>query len=135
MIEVACWNRVPSAVRYTAIDLFEARTAVDGPGVSIKKAHRLLSATGARIRLVPGDPFIGLAEAANTLGQVDLIVVSSRLDPRALARAWFYVPRLLHLRSQVFLETSKPAGRQSIRLLDRSEINDLVIAATVRKAA
>ena len=51
-------------VRYTGIDLFEARPATDA-GLSLKDAHRILRATGAEIRLVPGDPLSALSRTAS----------------------------------------------------------------------
>ncbi len=134
MIEVAAHFTPIREIQFCGMDLFEARSAVDGPGVTLKMAHRLLKRTGARIQLVPGDPYLGLSRNANALGKVDLLVVSARHDPRQLARAWFYVPRLLHERSQVFLERVVPGGRRSVRLLDVSEIETWA-AATARRAA
>ena len=32
-------------IHYTGVDLFEARTAADGPGISLREAHCLLKAT------------------------------------------------------------------------------------------
>jgi len=135
MIEVARHCNPGREIQFTAIDPFEARSAADGPGLSLKKAHRLLGATGARVRLVPGDPLTGLARMANALGQVDLVVISSRHDPRCLSRAWFYVPRLLHERSQVFLESAPSFGKRSLRLISRSEIENLAAVGTRRRAA
>ena len=136
MIEVAARGHVRSAIEYTAVDLFEDRSACDGPGVTLKMAHRLLKATGARIQLVPGDPEAALSRVANSLGQVDLMVISRRLDSRRLAGAWFYVPRLLHRQSSVFLEQSTPGGGASIRLLQRDRIEELaIVAAAPRRAA
>ena len=91
MIEIAGRFCPPRQLRFTGIDPFEARGAVDGPGVTLKMAHRLLTTTGARIQLVPGPPDVALARCANALGQVDLVVISSRLDPHRLSRAWFFV--------------------------------------------
>ena len=135
MIEIAGQFSPLREIRFTGVDLFEARSAVDGPGVTLKMAHRLLRATGARVQLIPGDPSTALARAANNLGQLDLVVISPRLDPRRLAHAWFYVPRLLHERSQVFLERILPGGGTSLRLLARSEIETLAAAAVSRRAA
>ena len=98
-------------------------------------AHRLLHATGARVQLIPGDPLAALSRTANALGQVDLMVVSSRLDPRQLARAWFYVPRLLDERSVVLLEKRLPGGHTSVRLVTGDEIETLSAAAAGRRAA
>ena len=135
MIEVARHCNPTRQIHFTAIDPFEARSSADGPGMSLRKAHRLLGATDAHVRFVPGDPSAGLARVANVLGQVDLVVVSARLDRWCLARAWFYVPRLLHGRSQVFLETLLPFGKKSLRLVDRSEIEDLAAATRRARAA
>ncbi len=48
-------------VRYTGIDLFEARDASDAGGLPLKEIYRLLKPTGAQTQLVPGDPFSALA--------------------------------------------------------------------------
>ncbi len=135
MIDLAARYHLPEEIQFTGLDLFEDRTSADGPGVTLKMAHRLLKATGARVRLIPGDPFAGLSQVANSLGQVDLIVTSPRIDPRSLARAWFYVPRLLHQRSQVFQGGILPGGEPTLRLLAHSEIDSLAAAAATQRAA
>ena len=135
MIEVAALRKPLDEIQFTGIDLFESRSSADGPGVTLKMAHRLLTATGARVQVVPGDPLSGLSRVANTLGQIDLIIFSPRLNPKQLARAWFYVPRLLHDRSQVLVEELLPGGRTSSRLVPRNEIDALAAAASPRRAA
>jgi hypothetical protein len=134
LIEAASLGRPVSEVEFSGIDLFEARSAMDGPGLTLKMTHRLLRNTVARIRLVPGDPLSALAQIANDLGQVDLVLISARLDPQRLAPAWFYLPRLLHERSQVFIEQSLPGGQQQVRLVPRTEIESLA-AVPSRRAA
>ena len=135
MIEIASRFHSLPDIRYAGIDPFEARSAMDGPGVTLKMAHRLLHATGARVQLIPGDPFAGLSRKANSLGRVDLLVVSSRLDPRQLAKAWFYVPRLLHEQSVVLIEKLLPGGHTSVRPAADDEIETLAAAAAGRRAA
>jgi len=135
MIEVAGRYHPLREIHFTAVDLFEARTAVDGPGVTLKMAHRLLGATGARIQLVPGQLCTGLARTANSLGQIDLVVLSARLDSRSLVRAWFYLPRLLHQRSQVFQERILPGGRTSMQLVDWQQVETLAASAASLRAA
>ena len=49
---------------YTGIDMFEARQNGDGAGLSLKAAHKMLSASGAKVRLVPGDLYMVLATIA-----------------------------------------------------------------------
>ena len=104
-------RRHPAAeIRFTGIDRFEDRPADHGPGFSLREAHRLLKATGARIQLAPGDADEGLARVANGLGQVDLLLFAAGTTAEELAGAWFYVPRLLHDRTLVFLEQTSADG-------------------------
>src|SRR5262245_32616775 len=49
------------AAVYTGIDLFEARQNGDGPGLSLKEAHKKLATTGFKTKLIPGDPYSALA--------------------------------------------------------------------------
>ena len=135
MIQLAGLFSPPGEIEFNGVDVFESRSAADGPGMSLKMAHRLLGRTGTRIQLIPGDPYTGLARSANGLGQLDLLVVSARLDPWNLARAWFYVPRLLGRGTQVFLEQLAPGGRTSLRLVSAGEIRNLAASAVIRRAA
>ncbi len=110
MIEAALRFSPADDIRYTGIDLFEARSD-QTPGLKLKDAHRTLKQYGVHVHLVPGDPFSALARAANTLTGTDLVVIRGDQDPEALQRAWLYVPRMLHARSVVLREvtaTAKP---------------------------
>ncbi|MFH1918551.1 MAG: hypothetical protein ABIP48_01510 [Planctomycetota bacterium] len=136
MIEVAGISAPIGQVRYTGVDLFEARTERDGPGMPLKTAHRLLSATGAHVKLVPGDPFSALSRVANGLAGTDLVVISAEHDLDSLARAWFYLPRMLAPRALVLME--RPCGESeelTIRLVPRDEVDRLAAVATPRRAA
>jgi hypothetical protein len=135
MLELAGEYHGPSDLHYVGIDLFEDRPASNGPGLSLKEAHRLLKASGARIQLAPGTPLEGLAREANRLGKVDLIVVSPQPNAQQLAYAWFYIPRLLHEQSVVLLETSDQDENPSVRVVDRAEIELLAGMAGRQKAA
>lgn len=136
MIEAAGFNAPTAEIQYTGIDLFEARSVADGPGITLKTAHRLLKPTGAKIRLLPGDPFSALSRAANSLGNTDLVVISADQDPHSLARAWFYMPRMLHPGSLVYREERR-SGIQAptLRQVSLAEINQLAAAPRVRQAA
>ena len=134
MIELAMQVKFDKPVWYTAVDLFEMRPAEVLPGVALKLAHRDLQTTGAKVRLLPGDPFSTLSRAANTIGPQDLIVISADQDRESLARAWFYMPRMLHDQSRLFVEESEGDGRCALRLMPRAEIEQLA-ADTRRRAA
>ena len=104
MIEVAAMAHRADDVVFTGVDLFELRAPQDSAGLSLKLVHRRLAATGAKIRLLPGDPYMALARAVNMLGAADLVVISADQDRTALEGSWFYVERLLHDRSHVLVQ-------------------------------
>jgi len=135
MIETALLNGPPNEVCYTGIDLFEARIAADGPGVTLKMAHRMLKSTGVRVKLVPGDSFSALARTANSLRETDLVVISSRQDPEIMARSWYFIPRVLHSESLVLREETRPGGRLVLRSVSRDELQGLAQAASLSRAA
>jgi len=119
---------------YTGIDLFEARQNGDGPGLSLKEAHKKLTATNIKIRLVPGDPYSALARSANGLGGQDLILISADQDRASLAKAWFYVPRMMHAGTVVW-EEELVEGRRVLRLVSLEEIEKRAASSRVRRAA
>lgn len=122
------------SVRYAAIDLFEARRDAAGAKLSLKEAHRLLKPTPAQIQLIPGDPAEALARAANSLPNVDLLLISSAQSDASLAEAWFYFPRMLHDASAVYRETSSTDGTTALQTLPAGAIEKLA-GAPRRRAA
>ena len=136
MIEVAAGRAGAEAVVFTGIDLFELRSAQDRPGLSLKSAHRKLVATGAKIRLLPGDPYAALARTVNMLGMADLVVVSADQDQSAMSRAWYFIERLLQQRSHVLVQVpdaGKPEG--AFRAVSRAEVRQLAGSVQRRQAA
>ncbi len=99
-----------------------------GTGLSLKEAHRSFKTLGVAIQLVPGDPFSALARTANALREIDLVLISADQDAESLDRAWFYLPRVLHATSVVFLEQVNPDGALSLLALNRADVE-----ARVRK--
>lgn len=135
MIEAAQGHAPASEIHYTGVDLFETRPHSDGTDLSLKAAHRMLQGTGARVRLVPGDPFAALARTANSLGRVDLVVISRQLDPALMAAAWFYLPRILHPDSVILGEEACPSGELVLEEVGLSTVQELASAGSVRRAA
>ena len=136
MIEVAR-QALPESdtVHYVGMDRFEGRTAEDGPGLALKTAHQMLRQESVRVQLVPGDPSIGLIRLANSLGKVDLLIVPAEFDEPAFARAWFFVPRMLHEHSLVFVEGQSSDGQRWLRPRPRHEIDRLASVGVGRRAA
>jgi len=119
---------------YTGIDLFEARGEGAAPGLSLKAAHTKLSTTGVKVRLVPGDPFSALSRTANASAGQDLILISADQDRESLARAWFYVPRMMHPGTLVLLEETVN-GEPVLSQLLLVDVETLAQAPKVRRAA
>jgi len=137
MIQVARRYQPVEPVWYTGIDLFEDRPSMS-PGMTLIQAHRRLKRLGAKVRLVPGDPATALTRNANSLLRTDLIVVSAYQDPCSLAQAWFYVPRMLHEGSLVFVEQPISGGlKTQFQLLTPADVSHLAAAANrgARRAA
>jgi hypothetical protein len=136
MIGVAQHSSSGEAVRYVAIDPFEARVPEATAGLSLKDAHRLLKPTAAQVQLIPGEPAAALARAANALQNIDLVIISSDYNEQSLADAWFYLPRMLHAGSQVYRETqASHAADKTIGLLTAAEIESRASAKGRRRAA
>ncbi len=137
LIQVAQRYSGDSQIRFTAVDLFEAREAHD-PGWTVKRAHRVLTSHGAKVQVVPGDPFSALSRTANALKNVDLVVIGADQDDDSLAQAWFYVPRILHEGSRVFREVEDlKRGRPGFEVLDFNAVEQLAGGSTqeMRRAA
>ncbi|MCU0878663.1 MAG: hypothetical protein MUF06_12830 [Pirellulaceae bacterium] len=137
LLEVAAWQPQSLPLQYTGIDLFDSRP-VGQPKLSLKQAFHDLRATGATIRLVPGDPLAALSRTANALSGTDLLLVSGPQDTHSLAAAWKYVPRMIHPETLVFVEqSSESAKNPAWRLLAGAEITRLAAAAgrALRQAA
>jgi hypothetical protein len=135
MIEIAQRVLPPTDIHYVGLDLFEGRTDTTGPNSSLKEIHQLLRATGVRVQLVPGNPVEGLIRLANSLGKVDLLLMPSDLDSPAAARVWFFVPRMLHENTLVFVDSISADGKHLLRQKTRQEIDNLAAKGFVRRAA
>jgi hypothetical protein len=121
LVEVAQRYAVGKTVLFTGIDLFEARPAESTP-LSLKEAYRALHATGAKVRLAPGAPGTSLAAAANAHQNTDLVLISTSVADNELKSAWFYVPRMLHSRSEVLRESRGADGESMFARIAASEI-------------
>ena len=135
MIEVARLASPQQCVHYVGIDQFEGRSKSDGPGLTLKAAHQLLQGTGALIQLVPGTPSAAIPRIANSLGKVDLLIVPAEFDSESFARAWFFVPRMLHEHSLVFVERLLGNGQRLLEIKPRHAIDSLASAGVRRRAA
>jgi hypothetical protein len=121
-----------SEIFYTGIDRFDARPA-EQPQLTLKRAHQVLNATGARIKLVPGEPDQSLIRSANFMTGTDLLLIGDEFQQTS--SAWFYVPRLLHDDSAVYQQTIRDDESIAYRMLSADRINELAQAHERRRAA
>lgn len=135
MIDAAARHAGQADLHYVGVDSFEARGPADGAPLPLIEAYRLLKQSGAKIKLIPGEPCDALVRSANSLGKIDLLLISSNVDAESQSRLWFFVPRLLHERSLVLRETADAKGEKIVRPLDRAEIARLAAGSPRRKAA
>ncbi len=120
------------AIRYAAIDLFEARDT-SAPKLSLKECHKLFKTTQAQAQLIPGDPAGAVARVANSLPDVDLVLISAVHDDDALAGAWFYLPRMLNAGS-IVLRAVVAAEGATFQVVDPVKIRQWA-GASRRRAA
>jgi hypothetical protein len=128
LLEIAGWRADCLPLRYTGIDLFEARPA-GSPGSSLKQAHGQLRLTGVWAQLVPGDPYSALARVANSLIGTDLLLIAADQDRDSLERAWCWMPRMLRPESLILMEEpGTKAGETCWRPLALAEIEQRAAA-------
>ena len=123
MIRLAGYaTRGETEVRYTGIDLFEARSN-DQCAMTLKETHRSFTQSGATVRLIPGDPVASICRSANHLSGSELLIISSIVD-QDLGAAWYYLPRMLSSNAVVFLESiDAGSGRSRFQMISADEVN------------
>jgi predicted O-methyltransferase YrrM len=122
MLDVLSWRAANLPLKYTGIDLFEAR-AKNQPGLALKAAYHDLRRPAVQLKLVPGEPYDALVRAANSLAATDLLIISADQDRTSLDRAWTYMPRMLHTGSLIFQEDGdSKTGKTSYRRLTLLEV-------------
>ena len=121
-------------VAYTGLDWFDARDR-DMPALTLKQAHCELQATGAQVRLAPGEPARSLRGIANAHSHTGLLLISAAVTDSTLESAWFYVPRMLDGRSIVLRERLDNAGQSAYEMISMQKLAEFVERASIRQAA
>jgi hypothetical protein len=121
LIEVAQRYADGQTVCYTGLDWFEARPE-PAPQLTLKETYRLLRATGANVRLVPGEPARSVSTSANAHQNTDLILISPTVADDDLQAAWFFVPRMLHQNSVILRERLEIAADPTFEWLTHTQV-------------
>jgi hypothetical protein len=135
LIEIAKLASPGQEIRYIGLDRFEDRSKSDGPGLTFKAAYQLLRSDGLRVQLLPGEPAETLLRTANSLGKIDVLLLPATLESSDFSRMWFFVPRMLHENSLVFVERTLDDGQTRWSLKPQREIDELASAGVRRRAA
>jgi uncharacterized protein YbjT (DUF2867 family) len=134
MIAVAQRFAGTEQIAYTGLDWFDARSE-DLPKLTLKQAHRELQATGAAVRLVPGEPARSVSAIANSHQHTGLLLLSSQVPEGSLAPAWFYFPRMIDSASVVLRERIDAVDRPTFELLNHSLLVKQAATLGERRAA
>lgn len=102
MIRVSQKYGDPGKIRYTGVDLFEARDAAETP-LRLIEMHRKLNSLGAKAQLVPGSFDDAIPRIANAHAKTDLVIVHHPVEDESYEAAWRFLPRMLHVSSQVLV--------------------------------
>ena len=123
-------------IRYTGIDLFDAR-----PDSTFKliDMHKKLKAFDAKTQLVPGPVGPSIERIANSHLRTDMIIISAGTQKSELDNVISFFPRMLHANSLVLIQ-SKEKMKQLTRLdIERwaKQVKDTKVAESqkLRRAA
>jgi hypothetical protein len=129
ILEIAGWRPESEPIRYTGIDLFDAREN-DRPPLALKQSFADLHTASVRVQLVPGSPGAALKRVANSLTHTDLLLIDASHDADSLATAWSWIPRMLTPQSLVYWQqTSAKDGKLHWRLLSIVEIQQFAASS------
>jgi len=125
LLTVATRPEPDAELCYTGIDLFEDRPE-GAERIGLRQAYQLLRQQHVKVQLVPGDPFSALARISNYITGIDLVVVAGDQDPESLARAWMFLPRMIHAQTLVFAQTQDAQGRLTdFAEMSRQQLDEL----------
>ena len=103
-------------IRYTGIDLFDART--ENP-LKLIDMHKMLGSFDAKTQLVPGSIEPSIQRIANSHLRTDMIIISPDTQQSDLNNVMSYLPRMLHANSMVLIQ---PRSGQKMKQLMRLDI-------------
>ena len=118
-----------SDVHYCCIDPFESRTPIDGPGLSLRKAHRIISPFGIQSRLIPSTPesAVWQLHLNRLIEKVDLAIIATP-DLTWLTTSMASLRELIHESAGIFvgLPTSENAGVYAFEKIGFSDLEFIV---------
>ena len=92
-----------SKVKYTGVDLFDARGEGQSP-LKLIEMHRKLNAVDAKTQLVPGDLASALPRIANSHVRTDMVIISAGFNEEDFEATQMFLPRMMHPSSVVLIQ-------------------------------
>ena len=119
-----------SDVHYCCVDPFESRTPADGPGLSLRKAHRLISQFEIKSRLVPSSPVSAVKQLHlnRLIEKVDLVVIATP-ETQWLSSCMTSLRELIHESAGIFLGLPTQ-NRDEMYAFEKIDFADLEYIAT-----
>ena len=119
-----------SDVHYCCVDPFESRTSADGPGLSLRKAHRFISRFGIKSRLIPSTPESAVRQLYlnRLIEKVDLVIIATP-DLTWLPACMTSLSELIHESAGIFVGSPMPE-RDGMYEFDKMDFSDLEYVAT-----
>jgi len=103
MIAVAQKFNADAKIKYTGVDLFDAREEDQSP-LKLIEMHRKLNAVDAKTQLVPGDLASALPRIANAHVRTDMVIISAGFEDEDFEATQMFLPRMLHPSSIVLIQ-------------------------------
>lgn len=103
MIGVAKKFNPESRIKYTGVDLFDARDQSASP-LKLIEMHRKLNTVDAKTQLVPGDLASALPRIANAHVRTDMVIISAGFEDEDFEATQMFLPRMLHPSSVVLIQ-------------------------------
>ncbi len=131
MISVAQKFSPDDKIKYTGIDLFDARDA-DTPPLKLIEMHRELNGLDAKTQLVPGNLGSALPRIANAHVRTDMVIISAGFDDLEFETTQMFLPRMLHPSSVVLIQDYED---EAFYVHSRLEIEKMADQSKIAKPA
>lgn len=102
-------------IRYTGIDLFDARPE---NALKLIDMHKTLKAFAAKTQLVPGPVGPSIERIANSHLRTDMIVISPGTQRSEIESVISFLPRMLHANSLVLIQFKPDQKMKQLTRLD-----------------
>lgn len=117
MVQAAMTVSPDANLRYTGIDLFDARDESQTP-IKLIDMHKQMKGLPAKTQLVPGELDAAVQRIANSHLRTDLMLISAPLDEEKLQAVVPFMPRMLHSDSVVLLQREIDGPFEQLNRLD-----------------